>query len=291
MAKNKTIEVKGIEITIISQNQDDYISLTDMTKGFGDDAMIYSWMRNRNTVEFLGIWEEIHNPNFNSNEFVTFKTKAGLNNFNLTPKKWIEATQAIGIMSKSGRYGGGTFAHKDIAFEFGSWLSPEFKLYLIKEFQRLKDDESNRLNVDWDFKRLLSKVNYKLHTESVKDNLLPILQLPKDKERLVYANEADVLNMAVFGKTSQQWKSENPDLVLQGGNIRDFADLHELTVLSNLESYNSILLKQGMDRQIRLPELRKQAIDQLSALRKSTTALDKIKSPNLIDANKPKSKK
>ena len=286
MTKNKTIEVKGVEITIISQNQHDYISLTDMTKGFGDDAMIYSWMRNRNTVEFLGIWEEIHNPTFNSNEFVTFKTKAGLNNFNLTPKKWIEATQAIGIISKSGRYGGGTFAHKDIAFEFGSWLSPEFKLYLIKEFQRLKEDESNRLNVDWDFKRLLSKVNYKLHTESVKDNLLSTLHLAKDKEKFVYANEADVLNMAVFGKTSQQWKSENPDLVLQGGNIRDFADLHELTVLSNLESYNSILLKQGMDRQIRLPELRKQAIDQLSALRKSTTALDKIKSPNLIDKSK-----
>ena len=289
MAKNTIIEVKGVEIKVIHQNQDDYISLTDMTKGFGDDTMIYSWMRNRNTVEFLGIWEEIHNPNFNSNEFVTFKTKAGLNNFNLTPKKWIEATSAIGIISKSGRYGGGTFAHKDIAFEFGSWLSPEFKLYLIKEFQRLKEDEASRLNVDWDFKRLLSKVNYKLHTESVKDNLLPMLHLPKDKERFVYANEADVLNVAVFGKTSQQWKSENPDLVLQGGNIRDFADLHELTVLSNLESYNSILLKQGIDRQIRLQELRKQAIDQLSALRKASTALDKIKSPNLIE-NKSKNK-
>ena len=281
MAKNTKIEVKGIEITIIHQNQDDYISLTDMTKGFGDDSLIYNWLRNKNTVEFLGIWEHINNPNFKGLEFETFKNEAGANRFSLTPKKWIEATNAIGIISKSGRYNGGTFAHKDIAFEFGSWLSPEFKLYLIKEFQRLKEDESNRLNVDWDFKRLLSKVNYKLHTESVKDNLLPMLHLPKDKEKFVYADEADVLNMAVFGKTAQQWKSENPDLVLQGGNIRDFADLHELTVLSNLESYNSILLKQGMDRQTRLPELRKQAIDQLSALRKSATALDKIKSPNL----------
>jgi hypothetical protein len=290
MAKNTTIEVKGVEIKIIHQNQDDYLSLTDMTKGFGDDTMIYSWMRNRNTVEFLGIWEEIHNPDFNSNEFVTFKTKAGLNNFNLTPKKWIEATGAIGIMSKSGRYGGGTFAHKDIAFEFGSWLSPEFKLYLIKEFQRLKEDEAERLNVDWDFKRLLSKVNYKLHTESIKESLLPLLQLPKDKERFVYANEADVLSVAVFGKTAQQWKSENPDLVLQGRNMRDFADLHELTVLSNLESYNSILIKQGIDREERLMELRKQAIDQLAALRKVSTALDKIKSPNLIEDTKPKNK-
>lgn len=289
MAKNTIIEVKGIAIKIIHQNQEDYISLTDMTKGFGDDAMIYSWMRNRNTVEFLGIWEEIHNSDFNSNEFVTFKTKAGLNNFNLTPKKWIEATNAIGIMSKSGRYGGGTFAHKDIAFEFGSWISPEFKLYLIKEFQRLKEDEASRLNIEWDFKRLLSKVNYKLHTESVKDNLLPTLNLSKEKERFVYASEAEVLNMAVFNKTSQQWKSENPDLVLQGGNIRDYADLHELTVLSNLESYNSILMKQGIERTVRLEELRKQAIDQLSSLRKLSTALDKIKSPNLLN-EKPENK-
>ncbi len=290
MAKNTTIEVKGVEIKIIQQNQDDYISLTDMTKGFGDDTMIYSWMRNRNTVEFLGIWEEIHNLDFNSNEFVTFKTKAGLNNFNLTPKKWIEATSAIGIMSKSGRYGGGTFAHKDIAFEFGSWLSPEFKLYLIKEFQRLKEDEASRLNIEWDFKRLLSKVNYKLHTESIKESLLPILHLSKDSERFVYANEADVLSVAVFGKTAQQWKSENPDLVLKGRNMRDFADLHELTVLSNLESYNSILIKQGIDRAVRLVELRKQAIDQLAALRKVSTALDKIKSPNLTEDTKLKNK-
>lgn len=289
MEKNKTIEVKGIEITIINQNQEDYISLTDMTKGFGDDAMIYSWMRNRNTVEFLGIWEEIHNPVFNSNEFVTFKTKAGLNNFNLTPKKWIEATNAIGIISKSGRYGGGTFAHKDIAFEFGSWLSPEFKLYLIKEFQRLKEDESNRLNIDWDFKRLLSKVNYRLHTDAVKD-LIPTLHLPKEKEGFVYANEADVLNLAVFGKTSRQWKLDNSDLVLQGRNIRDYADLHELTVLSNLESYNAILIKQGFDRDIRVQELRKQAIDQLTSLRKASTALDKIKSPNLLDDGNKKKK-
>lgn len=290
MAKNSTISVKGVEISIINQNHDDYISLTDMTKGFGDDTMIYSWMRNRNTVEFLGIWEEIHNQNFNSNEFVTFKTKAGLNNFNLTPKKWIDATNAVGIISKSGRYNGGTFAHKDIAFEFGSWLSPEFKLYLIKEFQRLKEEEAIRLNVNWDFKRLLSKVNYRLHTDAVKDSLLPSLNLPKDQERFVYANEADVLNLAIFGKTSNQWKSENPTLVLQGYNIRDFADLHELTVMSNLESYNAILIKQGIERDVRALELRKQAIDQLTSLKNSSSLLDKIKSPNVI-ADKSKDKK
>ena len=160
MAKNKTINVKGKEIIIIQSNESDYISLTDMVKGFGDDTMIYSWMRNRNTLEFIGIWEEMNNTNFKGNEFVTFKTQAGLNSFNLTPRKWIDATNAIGIISKAGRYGGGTFAHKDIAFEFGSWLSPEFKLYLIKEFQRLKDDENDRLKLDWNFQRTLAKVNF-----------------------------------------------------------------------------------------------------------------------------------
>lgn len=167
MSKNNIINVQGRDITIQQKGKDDFISLTDMIKGFGDDTMIYSWMRNRNTLEFIGIWEELNNPNFKGNEFVTFKTQAGLNSFNLTPRKWIEATNAIGIISKAGRYGGGTFAHKDIAFEFGSWLSPEFKLYLIKEFQRLKEDENDRLKLDWNLQRTLSKVNYKIHTDAV----------------------------------------------------------------------------------------------------------------------------
>ena len=162
MAKNKSIHVRGKEIVIIQSNESDYISLTDMVKGFGDDTMIYSWMRNRNTLEFIGIWEEMNNPDFKGNEFVTFKSQAGLNSFNLSPRKWIEATNAIGIISKAGRYGGGTYAHKDIAFEFGSWISPEFKLYLIKEFQRLKDDENDRLKLEWNFQRTLAKVNYQI---------------------------------------------------------------------------------------------------------------------------------
>ncbi|OUD28419.1 KilA-N domain-containing protein [Flavobacterium psychrophilum] len=173
MAKSKTINVQGKEIKIIQKENSDFISLTDMVKGFGDDTMIYSWMRNRNTLEFIGIWEEINNPLFKGNEFVTFKIQAGLNSFNLTPRKWIEATNAIGITSKAGRYGGGTFAHKDIDFEFGSWLSPSFKLYLIKEFQRLKEDENDRLKLDWNFQRTLAKVNYHIHTDAIKANLIP----------------------------------------------------------------------------------------------------------------------
>ena len=167
MKTNKTINVKGTEIAIVQKGKDDFISLTDMVRGFGDDTMIYSWMRNRNTLEFIGIWEEMNNPDFKGNEFVTFKSKAGLNSFNLTPKKWIDATNAIGMVSKSGRYGGGTFAHKDIAFEFGSWLSPEFKLYLIREFQRLKEDESDRLKLGWNLQRTLAKINYQIHTEAI----------------------------------------------------------------------------------------------------------------------------
>jgi len=199
--KSKKINVSGTDISIVEYHDSDFISLTDMVKGFGDDTMIYSWMRNRNTLEFIGIWEEIHNPHFKGNEFVTFKSQAGLNSFNLTPRKWIEATNAIGIISKAGRYGGGTFAHKDIAFEFGSWLSPGFKIYLIKEFQRLKDDENSRLRLEWNFQRTLSKVNYIIHTDAIKENLIPA-ELSPQQISYVYANEADMLNMALFGKNS-----------------------------------------------------------------------------------------
>ncbi len=219
MAKNKTINVKGIQIAIIQKEKDDYISLTDMVKGFGDDTMIYSWMRNRNTLEFIGIWEEMNNPDFKGNEFVTFKTQAGLNSFNLTPRKWIDATNAIGIISKAGRYGGGTFAHKDIAFEFGSWLSPEFKLYLIKEFQRLKEDENDRLKLDWNLQQTLTKINYHIHTDAIKENLIPV-ELTKNQISFVYANEADMLNVALFGKTALQWRNQN---LKADGNIRDMA--------------------------------------------------------------------
>jgi hypothetical protein len=262
MSKNQKIIVKGAEITIISLKEQDYISLTDMMKGFGDDTMLYSWMRNRNTVEFLGIWEEIHNPEFKGDEFVTFKMQAGLNSFNLTPKKWIEATNAIGIISKAGRYGGGTFAHKDIAFEFGSWLSPEFKLYLLKEFQRLKNDENDRLKLEWNLQRTLAKVNYRIHTDAIKEKIIPE-KVTKEQASFIYDNEADMLNVALFGKTALQWRNENPD---KEGNIRNYATLEQLVVLSNMESINAVLIHNGLTQSQRLVQLNETAITQLQSL-------------------------
>lgn len=260
--KSKKINVTGTDITIVEYQDSDFISLTDMVKGFGDDSMIYSWMRNRNTLEFIGIWEEIHNPDFKGNEFVTFKSQAGLNTFNLTPRKWIEATNAIGIISKAGRYGGGTFAHKDIAFEFGSWLSPGFKIYLIKEYQRLKNGENDRLKLEWNFQRTLSKVNYTIHTNAIKENLIPA-ELTPIQISFVYANEADILNVALFGKTAKQWRTENPDMK---GNIRDTANIEQLVVLSNMESMNAVLIHKGLSQSERLIELNKMAISQMKSL-------------------------
>lgn len=272
MPKNRSISVKGIEIAIVEYHKNDYLSLTDMVKGFGDDAMIYSWMRNRNTLEFIGIWEELYNPNFKGNEFVTFKSQAGLNSFNLTPKKWIEATNAIGIISKAGRYGGGTFAHKDIAFEFGTWLSSGFKLYLIKEFQRLKEEENTRLNVGWNLQRTLAKVNYRIHTDAIKENIIPLL-LNKSETAFIYANEADVLNMALFSKTAQQWRNENPKAT---GNLRDEASIEQLVVLSNLESVNAVFIHQGVLQAERLIQLNAIAITQMKSLVKNA-AMSKLK--------------
>ncbi|MDO8997120.1 MAG: KilA-N domain-containing protein [Sediminibacterium sp.] len=282
MSKNRKIQVKGVAITVSEKNSEDYISLTDMVSGFdGGNSLIEKWLRNKNTIEFLAVWENLHNPNFNSPEFEGIKTEAGLNRFTMSAKQWIQKTNAIGIVASAGRYGG-TFAHTDIAFEFGSWLSPEFKLLLIKEFQRLKQDELGRQNLDWDLKRLLSKVNYRIHTDSIKDSIIPQLQTPKEKEWLVYAEEADLLNIAVFGMTAKQWKEGNAEMVLQGFNIRDVADLHQLTVLSNLESYNAILIKQGIPKQQRLIELHKTAVSQMQTLRSmSNFTLDKLKSPNV----------
>jgi len=262
MAKNKIIIVKGKEIAILQHQKSDFISLTDMVKGFGDDTMIYSWMRNRNTLEFIGIWEEMNNPDFKGNEFVTFKSQAGLNSFNLTPQKWIKATNAVGIVSKAGRYGGGTFAHKDIAFEFGSWLSPEFKLYLIKEFQRLKEEENDRLKLEWSFQRTLAKVNYHIHTDAIKENLIP-KELDKTQISFVYANEADLLNVALFGITAKQWRDANPETA---GNIRDEATIEQLVVLSNLESINAVLIHQGKSQSERLQQLNAIAITQMKSL-------------------------
>lgn len=282
MSKTRKIDVKGVSITVSQKNQEDYISLTDMVSGFeGGNSLIEKWIRNKNTIEFLAVWENLHNPNFNSPEFEGIKTEAGLNRFTMSAKQWIQKTNAIGIVASAGRYGG-TFAHTDIAFEFGSWLSPEFKLLLIKEFQRLKQEELGRQNLDWDLKRLLAKVNYRIHTDSIKDTIIPKLQTPKEKEWLVYAEEADLLNVSVFGFTARQWKEANPELVLQGFNIRDVADLHQLTVLSNLESYNAILIKQGVSKQQRLIELHKTAVSQLQSLKSmSNFNFDKLKSPNI----------
>ena len=272
MKKNQKILVKRNEINIIAQGGEDYISLTDMVKGFGEEIILYNWLRNRNTIEFLGIWETIYNPNFKPIEFERFKNEAGLNRFSLSPKKWIEATNAIGIVSKSGRYSGGTFAHKDIAFEFGSWLSPEFKLYLIKEFQRLKDEENKKQLTEWSVQRTLAKVNYRIHTDAIKETLIPS-QLTKNQTNDIYADEADILNVALFGRTANDWLTEFHD---PKGNMRDYASIEQLVVLSNLESINSVFIRQGLSQSKRLVKLNKIAIIQMTSLLK-LKSLNKLK--------------
>jgi len=260
--RKSTIEVQGAAITVLTQNDADYISLTDMVKKFGDDSLIYNWMRNRNTVEFLGIWESVNNPDFNYGEFATIKSQAGLNSFHLTPRKWIEATGAIGIQSRAGRYGGGTYAHKDLAFEFGSWLSPEFKLYLIKEFQRLKDDESNRLSLAWNLNRTLSKLNYRIHTDAVQTHLIPVT-VTAAQAAATYATEADLLNVALFGTTAKQWRDANPKL---DGNMRDYASVEQLLVLANMESLNAEFIHMSLPQGERLQRLNAIAIRQMQVL-------------------------
>jgi hypothetical protein len=279
MATKKVIEVKGIPISIV---KNDYISLSDIANGFeGGTGLIEKWIRNKNTIEYLAVWETLYNPDFNSPEFEGIKMEAGTNRFMMSAKQWIQKTNAIGITASAGRYGG-TYAHEDIVTEFCSWLSPEFKLYLIKEFQRLKKNEAALLNEEWSFKRALSKVNYKIHTDAIRDNIIPILHISKDREGIVYASEAELLNMALFGITSKEWKLQNPELLLEDKNIRDYADLHQLTVLSNLESYNAIMIGQGLSQKERLIELNRIAILQLKTLRSMTNySLDKLKSPNL----------
>lgn len=275
MAKNHKINVKGTEITIYKTEMDDYISLTDIAR-FKDaahtDSIIQNWLRNRNTIELLGFWEQIYNPDFKPLEFEGFRKQAGLNSFVLTPKRWIESTDAIGIISKSGRYGG-TYAHRDIAFEFASWISIEFKLYVIKEFQRLKEQESDRLKLEWDFQRTLAKVNYHIHTDAIKENLIPV-KISKLQISFIYANEADVLNIALFGKTAKQWRDENPELK---GNIRDYATIEQLVVLSNMESTNALLIHQGMEQGERLVQLNQMAITQMKSLLSHKTAVKKLK--------------
>lgn len=259
--KNKTIEVKGQEITVFYVKEQDFISLTDIAKHKSDDpsAVIGNWMRNRNTIEFLGIWESLYNPNFKPLEFEEFKKQAGLNAFTLSAKKWTETTNAKGFIVKSGRYGG-TYAHKDIAFKFASWISVEFELYVVKEFQRLKEAEAKEL--EWNVKRQLTKINYRIHTDAIKENLIPE-HLTNKQISYVYANEADVLNMALFGKTAKQWRDENPD---KKGNICDYANVSQLVCLANLENLNAVFINEEMLQSERLVKLNQIAISQMKIL-------------------------
>jgi hypothetical protein len=266
MSKNQTstIEVKGTEITVLSQAASDFISLTDIARFKNPertDDLIRNWLRNRNTLEFLGIWEMLHNPGFKPVEFDGFRIQAGLNSFTLTPKQWIETTDAIGIQSKSGRYGG-TFAHKDIAFEFASWISVEFKLFLIKEFQRLKDDENRRLSLSWNLNRTLSKLNYRIHTDAIKTHLIPPEVTPA-RAAITYASEADLFNVALFGLTAREWRDANPTL---DGNIRDNATIEQLLVLANIEAMNAEFIHMGLFQNTRLTRLNAIAIRQMKTL-------------------------
>lgn len=269
MPKNNEIKskifAKDTEIEVISSpNKEDYISLTDIARYKNPEFpadVVKNWLRIKSTIEFLGLWEQLHNESFKLVEFDGFKNEAGANSFVLSPQKWIEKTNAIGITSKSGR-NGGTFAHKDIAFEFASWISPEFKLYVIQDYQRLKSDETHRYALDWSVKRLLSKANYKIHTDAVKMNLIPP-DISKKMQGFIYANEADLLNVALFGKTAKQWRDENPN---KNGNIRDWATIEQLLVLANLENANALLIEQGFSEEERVCKLNKLAISQLTTL-------------------------
>ena len=264
MSKTKIINVKGIPVTIFKVGNDDFISLTDIARNKNPEEpkdVVKNWMRSKTTIEFLGLWEQLNNPYFKGVEIDPFLYEAGSNAFTLSPSKWIESTNAKGIISKQGN-NGGTFAHKDIAFEFASWVSSGFKLYLIKEFQRLKEDESNRLQLGWNLHRTLAKVNYHIHTDAIRENLIP-KELTRKQVSFVYANEADLLNMTLFGKTAADWRSENPKTE---GNIRDYATLEQLVVLTNLESLNAVLIEQGIPSSDRLLQLNKIAIQQLKTL-------------------------
>lgn len=267
------IVVQNTDITIISVNDNDYISLTDLAKHKSDEpnAVIANWMRNRNTIEFLGIWKKLYNPNFKPTEFEGFRIQAGLNAFTLSPKKWIETTGAIGIIAKSGRYGG-TYAHKDIAFKFASWISVEFELYIVKEFQRLKETEQKLIG--WSVKRELTKINYRIHTDAVKSYLLPP-QITAQQASIMYANEADVLNVALFGMTAKQWREANPGLK---GNIRDYATINELICLSNMENLNALFIEQKLPQSQRLIKLNQIAIHQMEILESDGNKCNLLKS-------------
>lgn len=272
--KKSKIEILGTSVSIINAINNDMISITDIAKfrnKLEPFSVINNWMRNRSTIEFIGLWEILNNPNFKPLEFDRFKNEAGNNYFVLSPQRWIESTNANGIISKSGRYGG-TFAHKDIAFEFASWISPEFKLYLITEFQRLKEDENTRLSLEWNLNRTLSKLNYRIHTDAIKENIIPE-NITKEQASYIYANEADVLNVALFGKTAKQWRDENPN---PEGNIRDAATIEQLLVLANIESLNAEFIRMEVSQKDRLLRLNKIAITQIKSIT-NNSVIQKLK--------------
>ena len=259
-----TIHAAGVDIGIYTQDfENEFISLTDIARYKSDDptAVIQNWMRNRDVIDFLGLWERLHNPDFKPLEFEGFKKQAGANAFTMSPKKWIEATNAIGIVSKAGRYGG-TYAHSDIAMSFATWISSEFQLYIMKDYRRLKTDENSRLSLNWNLNREISKLNYRIHTDAIKENLIPP-ELTPAQVTYTYANEADLLNVVLFGKTAKQWKEQNPNVK---GNMRDVATLNQLLVLANLESYNAVLINQGKSQKERMELLRQLAVQQLQTL-------------------------
>src|SRR5690554_3770429 len=267
MAKSRILNVNEATIAVIHQNETDYISLTDMTVSFKEGSgLIGKWITNKNTLEYLGVWEKINNQNFNYPEFGVIGQEAGTNRFMMSVGQWIDRTKAIGMLVKAGRYGG-TYAHKDIAFHFAMWLSPEFQIYLVNEFQRLKDDENNRLELEWNLQRTLAKVNYHIHTAAIKENLIP-KEITKQQVSFVYANKADLLNVALFGITAKEWRENNPG---QKGNIRNYATLEQLVVLSNMESINALLIRQGLEQNERLIELNRVAITQMKSLLESNS--------------------
>jgi hypothetical protein len=272
--KKSKIEVQGFEITVVNQNNNDYISITDIAKQKNSEAtglVIAHWLSTKFTIEFMGLWEQMHNENFNVTEFRNIKNEAGSNGFILSSKQWIEKTNSIGIISSAGRYGG-TYAHKDIAFEFASWISAEFKLYLIKEFQRLKDDENSRLSLAWNLNRTLSKLNYRIHTDAIKEHIIPE-NITKEQTSIIYATEADVLNVALFGKTAKQWRDEN---IKSDGNIRDYATIEQLLVLANIESMNAEFIRMNLPQKERLIKLNQMAIVQIKSIT-NNPAIQKLK--------------
>ncbi len=273
--RKRQINIQENVITVKEVGGEDFISLTDMLKNKDGEFFVTDWLRNRNTLEFLAVWEGMYNPDFNYGEFAIIKSNAGLNNFKISVKEWVERTNAKGIVSTAGRYGG-TYAHRDIAFEFGTWINPTFKLYLIKEYQRLKDIETNQYNLEWNVRRVLSKVNYQIHTDAVQDYLVPKVHWNKG---LFYADEADLLNVALFGQTAKDWRDANPERTKQGENIRDMASINELTILSNLESYNAELIKKKIDKKDRFEQLQEMAQSQKQSLKD----VDPIKALKKLD--------